>query len=243
MARKLIVLMCLSLAILTSCETDKKNLEKAKTEISDLTAKDQKLSDINGKLETEKSALTQEVAQLKDQNVAQVTELDQLKKSLSQLGQKNETLQKKADQINVEYAQLNKQRDELTAKIVELNKKATPNPDQVNKFGGPDKQAQLSKEVNLSPCDALIEYMRKSHAVVEGYKAEERKSKLDETRTTYAAKMTEAPAAGRKAAIEWVKELNRSWDRRQDDATTSRLARLKNAVLKACGKTAAEAGF
>ena len=85
--------------------------------------------------------------------------------------------------------------------------------------------------------------MRKSHAVVEGYKAEERKSKLDETRTSYAAKMTEAPAAGRKAAIEWVKELNRSWDRRQADATTSRLARLKNAVLKACGKTAAEAGF
>ncbi len=155
--------MCLSLAILTSCETDKKNLEKAKTEISDLTAKNQKLSDINGKLETEKSALTQEVAQLKDQNVAQVTELDQLKKNLSQLGQKNETLQKKADQINVEAAQLKKQKDELTAKIVELNKKATPNPDHVNKFGEPDKQAQPSKEVNLSPCDALIEYMRNSH--------------------------------------------------------------------------------
>ncbi len=242
MAKNLIVVMCLSLAMLASCGTDKKNLEKARTEISDLTAKNQKLSDANGALANEKSALTQEVAQLKDQNLAKVTELDHLKKNLSELLQKNEALEKKADQAGAAVAQLKKQKDELTAKIVELNKKATPNPDHVNKFEGSDEQGQLVNEANLSPCDALIQYMRKGRSIIEGYKAEERKSKLDEVRTSYAARLIEAPAAGRKAAIEWVKELNRSWDRHRDDATP-RLVRLKNAALKACGKTAAEAGF
>ncbi|MGO8821521.1 MAG: hypothetical protein ACLQT6_18670 [Desulfomonilaceae bacterium] len=242
MARNLIFLMCLSLAMLTGCGTDKKNLEKAKTEISDLTAKNQKLSDAYGALVTEKSALTQEVAQLKDQNLAKVTELDQLKKNLSELLQKNEALEKKADQTSAAVAQLKKQKDELTSKIVELNKKATPNPDHVNKFGDPDKQAQTKQETSLNPCDALIEYMKHGQSIIKSYKGEERKSKLEQARASLAAKMTDAPAAGRKAAMEWVKELNRSWDRHQDDATP-RLVRLKNAALKACGKTAAEAGF
>jgi septal ring factor EnvC (AmiA/AmiB activator) len=242
MVRKLIILMCLSLAILTSCETDKKNLEKAKAEISELTAKNQQLADVKGHLETDKSALTQEIAQLKDQNVALGAERDQLKNNISELVRKNEAIQKKSEQTDAEVTKLKKQKDELMAKIVDLNKKSTPNPDHVNKFGDSDKQTLLNQQSNLTPCDALIEYMRKCRSIVENYKGGERKSKLEETRISYAAKMTEAPVAGRKAAIEWVKELNRSWDRHPDD-NAPRLVRFKNAALKACGKTAAEAGF
>lgn len=242
MTKKLIIVMCLSLAVLTGCETDKKNLEKAKVQISELTIQNQQLSNVKATLETEKATLTEELGQLKNQNGTLSAQVDELRKNLSELFQKNEVLQKKADQTSAEVVQLKKQKDELKSKIAELNKKVTPNPDHVNKFGETDKQAQTKQQTSLSPCEALVEYMKQGQSIIKGYKGEERKSKLEEARASLAAKMNDAPLAGKKAAIEWVKELNRSWDRHQDDGTP-RLVRLKDAALKACGKTAAEAGF
>ena len=243
MARKLIIVMFLSLALLTSCENDKKNLEKAKTQISELKAKNKQLSDLKGRLEAENSALAQEMAQIRDKSASMGAELDQFKKNLSDLTQKNEALQKKNDVATAEVVQLKKQKDELTAKISDLNKKVNPSPEQINKFGQPGgQQPQIKEGKELSPCEALIEYMRKCHSIIENFKAGERKAKLEETLKAYQTKMNEVPPPGKKAAIDWVKELGRSWDRRHDD-NTPRLVRLKNAALKACGKTSSEAGF
>ena len=125
MVRKLIIVMCLSLAILTSCETDKKNLEKAKAEISELTAKNQQLSDVKGHLETDESALTQEIAQLKDQNVA-LGRNGIAQNNASQLVQKNEAIQKKSEQTDAEVTKLKKQKDELMAKMVRAKEKKQP---------------------------------------------------------------------------------------------------------------------
>ncbi|MGC8658266.1 MAG: hypothetical protein ACP5U1_04260 [Desulfomonilaceae bacterium] len=242
MARRLIIVICLSLALLTSCENDKKNLEKAKTEISELKVKNQQLSDLKVRLESENSALAQEMAQIRDKNTALAADIEQFKKNLSDLTQQNEGLQKKNEVAGAQIAQLNKLKDELKAKISDLSKKVAPNPEHINKFTQSGQEAQTKLDKELSPCDALLEYMAKCRSIVQNFKGGERKSKLEETFATYQAKMKDAPPPGRMAAIDWVKELNRSWDRRQDDKTP-RLMRLKNAALKACGKTAKDAGF
>ncbi len=247
----LVMILCLVfLGSLTSCGPSKKDFEDVKTQLSDLTAKNKSLSELNERLTIEKSGLTKELDSLKDKNSALSAESDQYKKDTSSLAQKNEELSKTYKQLEVEVGKLKVKNDQLSAQVAEL-KKQRQNLDQSRqqldsnqplRFKEDSSSQAVKPRAALTPCDALIEYMLKSREIVQKFKNPERKTKLEELYSAYSSKIDPAPANAKKAAVEWVKELSRSWDKHHNE-TVSRLLRLRNTVLKECGKSPAEAGL
>lgn len=248
----LAMILCLVfLGSLTSCGPSKKDFEDVKSQVADLTAKSQSLSELNERLTAEKSALGKELDGLKTKNAALSTESDQYKRNVSDLTQKNEELSKTYKQLETEVSKLKAKNDQLSAQVNELKKKLSqitdhPSPqadtNQPLRFKEDSSSQAVKPQGALTPCDALIEYMLKSREVVQKFKNPERKTKLEELYSAYSSKIDPAPAKAKKAAVEWVKELSRSWDKHHDD-TVSRLLRLRNTVLKECGKSPAEAGL
>ena len=247
----LVMILCLVfLGSLTSCGPSKKDFEDVKTQLSDLTAKNKSLSELNERLTIEKSGLTKELDSLKDKNSALSAESDQYKKEASGVTQKNEELSKTYKQLEVEVGKLKVKNDQLSAQVAEL-KKQRQNLDQSRqqldsnqplRFKEDSSSQAVKPRAALTPCDALIEYMLKSREIVQKFKNPERKTKLEELYSAYSSKIDPAPANAKKAAVEWVKELSRSWDKHHNE-TVSRLLRLRNTVLKECGKSPAEAGL
>lgn len=247
----LVMILCLVfLGSLTSCGPSKKDFEDVKTQLSDLTAKNKSLSELNERLTIEKSGLTKELDSLKDKNSALSAESDQYKKEASGVIQKNEELSKTYKQLEVEVGKLKVKNDQLSAQVAEV-KKQRQNLDQSRqqldsnqplRFKEDSSSQAVKPRAALTPCDALIEYMLKSREIVQKFKNPERKTKLEELYSAYSSKIDPAPANAKKAAVEWVKELSRSWDKHHNE-TVSRLLRLRNTVLKECGKSPAEAGL
>jgi uncharacterized coiled-coil DUF342 family protein len=248
----LVMILCLVfLGSLTSCGPSKKDFEDVKTQLSDLTAKTKSLSELNERLTIEKSGLTKELDSLKDKNSALSAESDQYKKDASGLAQKNEELSKTYKQLEVEVGKLKVKNDQLSAQVAELKKKQSQSADhpspqadtnQPLRFKEDSSSQAVKPRAALTPCDALIEYMLKSREIVQKFKNPERKTKLEELYSAYSSKIDPAPAKAKKAAVEWVKELSRSWDKHHNE-TVSRLLRLRNTVLNECGKSPAEAGL
>ncbi len=251
MARAFMTVTCLFAIALAGCGTCKKDLEDAKTQIADLTSRNQQLAEGTKRLEMEKSALAKEMAVAKDRNSELSTELTQAKKSLSNLAEKNEQLRKERASVGAELTKLKKENAELTSTMKELKQQAEPPASQVGKPGRSDRELrpQADKDTRealpsaaVSPCDAVIEYMRRSGAVIERYKGAERQSRLDQVRVAYADKMKDAPRVARETAEKWLQEMIRTWDQPADDSTF-RTLQLRNAVLNACGKSPTQAGF
>ena len=250
--RFLAIILCLVfLGSLTSCGPSKKDFEDVKSQVADLTAKSQSLSEMNERLTAEKSALGKELDGLKNKNAALSTESDQYKKNTSDLAQKNEELSKTYKQLETEVSKLKAKNDQLSAQVNELKKKLSQNTEhpspqtdanQPLRFKEDSRSAGVAPSRASTPCDALIEYMLKSREIVQKFKNPERKAKLEELYSAYSSKIDPAPAKAKKAAVEWVKELSRSWDKHHNE-TVSRLLRLRNTVLKECGKSPGEAGL
>jgi len=250
--RFLAIILCLVfLGSLTSCGPSKKDFEDVKSQVADLTAKSQSLSELNERLTAEKSALGKELDGLKTKNAALSTESDQYKKNASDLAQKNEELSKTYKQLETEVSKLKAKNDQLSAQVNELKKKLSQNTEhpspqtdanQPLRFKEDSRSPGMAPSRASTPCDALIEYMIKSREIVQKFKNPERKAKLEELYSAYSSKIDPAPAKAKKAAVEWVKELSRSWDKHHNE-TVSRLLRLRNTVLKECGKSPAEAGL
>jgi chromosome segregation ATPase len=171
MARGFLIATCLFAIALAGCGTCKKDLEEAKAQISDLTGKNQKLSEGVQRLNTEKSDLARELADFKDRDAALSKELGQVKKSLSNLAEKNEELRKKRADIEAEVSKLKKENADLTSEIA-LLKKPTESA-----LKPPSRPAKTTAELHAkpaadqpesllraagSPCDAVIEFMRRA---------------------------------------------------------------------------------
>lgn len=248
MKKRLVLLVFLSLVVVAGCGTYKKDLEQAKTQIGDLSTKNQRLSEVVSRVETEKASLMKERDSLNQKIDVVTAEVAMLRKANAELAQQGKALGKKNEQTEGELHKLKKENTDLRTQNEALKKQVASalaqtgeRPD--GRGESPTDSARpplksVSKDTSSrnssNPCDAVLSYMKNSRSVVQQYKGKERASKLEEVRVAYESKMTEAPAVARKSAEEWVKEFSRSWDKTRDDSVI-RLLTLKNAVLRGCG--------
>ena len=94
----------------------------------------------------------------------------------------------------------------------------------------------------LSPCDAVVTFMKASEAIIRQQKEAERTRSLRQVKEQYTPKIKGAPEETIKAAENWLKEWPKLWDESTDDGVF-RLLQLRGIVLKACGKSPDEMRF
>lgn len=100
--------------------------------------------------------------------------------------------------------------------------------------------AQAKEE--LSPCDAVIEFMKTSKGIIQQQKGKEGAKSLEQIKKQYAPRMQGAPAKAVKAAKDWVKEGTKSWDHVSALNIRER-NRLLGVVQDACGKSSDSDGL
>ena len=71
----------------------------------------------------------------------------------------------------------------------------------------------------LSPCDAVVAFMKASEAVVRQQKGTERTKSLEQVKQQFAPRMKGAPEKAIKAAEDWVKEGTKFWDQSRGDGS------------------------
>jgi hypothetical protein len=236
------VLLSVLLLMISGC--GRKELEDAKQQIDKLTAENKKLTELSASLDNDKNRLNQELKTLSDKNSRMQRELDQLNKSRATLSDENKKLKEKSSAIEQEIASLKSEKSRQAQEIEDLKKR-------LNDLAPPSKSPALipgeigpqgSQPKELSPCDAIIEFMKVSEQVVRQQKGNERARSLDQVHKQYSPRMKGAPQKAIKAAEDWVKEGTKFWDQSPDDAVF-RLLQLRNTVLNACGKSPDSAGF
>jgi hypothetical protein len=234
----------LSVLLLAVAGCGKKELEDAKQQINNLTAENQKLTELSASLDKDKNRLNEQVKTLSDKNSRMQRELDELNKSRATLSDENKKLKDKFTAIEAELASLKREKSHQTQEVEDLKKR-------LNDLAPPSKAPapipgeigpQGSQPKELSPCDAIIEFMKVSEQVVRQQKGNERARSLDQVHKQYSPRMKGAPQKAIKAAEDWVKEGTKFWDQSPDDAVF-RLLKLRNTVLEACGKSPDSAGF
>ncbi|MFC1835179.1 hypothetical protein ACFL2Q_10640 [Thermodesulfobacteriota bacterium] len=97
-------------------------------------------------------------------------------------------------------------------------------------------------EDKKSPCDAVVQYMKKGRAIVQQARGEERDKLLAALKEEFGPKMEGAPAQARRQADAFLEVTRQAWEDRQSDSVF-RILTTRNAALKACKKTPEEAGF
>jgi chromosome segregation ATPase len=172
-------------------------------------------------------------------------DLDDLNKAKGALSAENKELLKKNKVSEDDIASLNSEKARLAKEIEELKKRVTQlapppaSPSAVPAEVGPQSAKQAE---GLSPCDAVIAFMKASEAVVRQQKGTERAKSLEQVKQKFAPQMKGAPEKAIKAAENWVKEGSRFWDQHGGEGTFS-LLQLRNTVLDTCGKSPDAAGF
>lgn len=230
--------------LLTSGCVSKEDLEKAESKLSKVTTENKELSDQIAGLQQEKTRLTDESAQGKKEIEDFKVEIDKLKlmntaieKRSQKLGEDFETSKQENVKLTTDLKSATKEIEELKKRIADFPAKG---PEQT--FHQGSAQPVVKPNENLTPCDAVLEFMRASAQVVRSSKGDERNKALNKLKTDYAEKWSGAPKKAIDSAQAWVKELSRSWDKHHED-TVLQLLKHKKSVLKACGKDDSEAGF
>ncbi len=261
-----ILLLCFCAVLVAGCGTCKEDLERAKRKITAMTAEKQDLSAQVTRLETKKTELTEEAARLSKSNLSLSQDTARLKRSQSglrdevaDLKRKNEEAARAASKLKNENAELKKKIDKLEKQVADLSKSApkpvVPEPIKPSPGKGelkptsekPGAKPGLDKPMakttgGATPCDAVVQFMHKCSAAVRQLKGAERTKSLAAIKKEYAGKMKGAPSTAVQQAEAWVAELNKGWDKSGGDIVFQLLVK-RNAVLKACKKTASEAGF
>jgi hypothetical protein len=161
------------------------------------------------------------------------------------------SLKRKNNELQDEVNALRKQKTDLEQELQEIKK---PKPEAMQPgllpegpAGEPSTESLtrdgLSKpREKLAPCDAVVEFMKKSGAIVRQYKGPERMRMLEEIKQQFSPLMREAPQKALKAAESWVSELSAAWDKPGDDTVFSLLTK-RNAAIDACGKRLEDSGL
>lgn len=222
-------------------------LETAKQNVERLTAENRKFSEIIADLTQGKNKLTEEIAALEAKNRNLTDEVARTQKADQALSKENSELKRKQNDCRNELANLQKDKTSLNDQLDQL-KKQLESPDRTS-IG--DSAGQQSLEASrqspkpreaLNPCDSVLEFMRKTEEIVRRVKGEQRTKQLKDLKQEYAARLNAAPEKARKASLQWVAELERSWDK-PDDNTVFNLLSKRNAVLEACEKDPSSLGF
>ncbi len=233
------------LLMVSGCGRYKEELESANQQIQKLSSEVQRLTEEIARLNQEKSRLSDDSKVVSDKNTRMQRDLDDLNKAKGALSAENKDLLKKNKVAEEEIASLNSEKARLAQEIEELKKRgaqmAPPpaSPASMPTEVGPQSAKQPEE---LSPCDAVLAFMKASEAVVRQQKGTERTKSLEQVKQQYGPKMKGAPEKAIKAAENWVKEGSKFWDQSGGDGVFS-LLQLRNTVLEACGKSPDAAGF
>jgi chromosome segregation ATPase len=230
--------------VLTSGCSYKGDLEKAELRISQVTSENKELSDQITGLRQDKTRLTDEVAQGKKEIEDLKIQIDKLKRvstaleqNARKLGDDYETSKRENIKLTTELKSTAKEIEELKKRIAEIPTKESEKP-----FQRDSAQTIAKPSENLTPCDSVLEFMRRSEQVIRSYKGDERNKLLDKVKSDYAEKWKGAPKTAIDSAQAWVKEMSQSWDKNHE-GTVFLLLKHRNSVLKACGKDSSGTGF
>jgi cell division protein FtsB len=261
-----ILLLCFCAVLVAGCGTCKEDLERAKRKIAAMTAEKQDLTAHVTRLESKKTELTEETTKLSKSNLSLSQDTARLKRSqsalrdeMAALKRKNEEAAREASKLKGENAELKKKIEKLEKQVADLSKpppkrvvpepmKPSPGKGELKPTGEkpgakPGLDRPMAKTTaGATPCDAVIQFMHKCSAAVRQLRGPERTKRVAAIRKEYAEKMKGAPATAVKQAEAWVAELSKGWDKSGGDIVFQLLVK-RNAVLKACQKTASEAGF
>ncbi|MCL5123519.1 MAG: hypothetical protein M1511_03270 [Deltaproteobacteria bacterium] len=233
------------LFMVSGCGRQKEELDSAKQQIEKLDSEIKKLTEEAARLNQEKDRRSDDLKTLSDRNTRIQGELDGLNKANAGLFAENKEIKKKNSLASEEIASLKREKDQLVGKIEELRKQRVDNGPQPKAYtAGPNEVGpESSKKLEeLSPCDAVIAFMKASEAIVRQQKGAERTKSLEQVKQQFTPRMKGAPEKAIKAAEDWVKEGTKFWDK-PSEGSTFRLLRLRNTVLEACGKSPKGAGF
>jgi len=236
------VLLSVVLLMISGC--GRKELEDAKQQINNLTAENQKLTELTASLNKDKNQLNEQIKTLKDKNSSLQRDLDDVNRTRATLTDENKKSKDKIGMMEEELARLHKEQASHAEEIEEYKKRLAESTSMSKPsvpVPGPMRAGEKSEE-NLSPCDATIAFMKASEPIIKQQKGNERTKALEELKKQFAPRMQKAPAKAVKAAEDWVKQAATFWDKSPDDAVY-RLLQLRNAVLDACGKSPDTAGF
>ncbi len=234
----------LSVLLLMISGCGRKELEDAKQQINNLTAENQKLTELSASLDKDKNRLNEEIKTLSDKSSRMQRELDDSNKSKAALTDESKKLKDKITLMEEELARLNREKAQHAEEIEEYKRRLAESVP-LSKPSGivPGQIGSTGKtEEELSPCDAVIAFMKSSEQVIRQQKGNERTKSLEQVKTQFSPRMQGAPAKAVKAAEDWVKEGAKFWDKSPDDAVF-RLLKLRNIVLDACGKSPDTSGF
>jgi DNA repair exonuclease SbcCD ATPase subunit len=233
------------LFMISGCGRYKEELESAKQQIVQLNSEVKRLTEETARLNEEKNRLGDESKALSDKNTQMQRELNDLNKAKAALSNENKEMSKKNSVADEEIASLKREKANLTKEIEELKKRvadmaapAKP-PAAVPTEGGPQSEKQPEE---LSPCDAVLAFMKASEGIVRQQQGPERAKALEQAHQQYAPRMKGAPQKAIKAAEDWVKEGTKYWDR-SPDVALYRVLQLRNIALDACAKSPTQSGF
>ena len=244
-------LVTLAVVAVSGCGTYKEELESAKQQIQLLTQETQSLKNNFARLEEEKNKLNEEMKILTEKDKVLRDQVAALEKAKASLAGELDTANKKMEATQREFESLKKQKKDLESEVEKLKKTPPPPPPLPKESERPSTgapaistppQSVSSPQQTMSPCDALIQYMKKCQAIIRQFKAEERTQKLTQVKQEFAPRMQGAPEKALKAAENWVEEVIRVWDDPREDSAFIILSN-KDVVLKSCNKTPEEAGF
>ena len=261
-----ILLLCFCAVLVAGCGTCKEDLERAKRKIAAMTTEKQDLAAQVTQLESKKTELTEETTRLSKTNLSLSQDSARLKRSQSglrdevaDLKRKNDEAAREASKLKGENAELKKKIEKLEKQVADLSKPppkpVLPEPTKPSLEKGelkptgekPGAKPGLDKPMakttgGPTPCDAVIQFMHKCSVAVRQLKSAERAKRLAAINKEFAGKMQGAPTTAVKEARAWVAELSKGWDKSGGDIVFELLVK-RNAVLKACKKSASEAGF
>jgi len=238
---RLIILMP-AILLVSGCGSYKEELEAARQQIVKLNSENSRLNEETGRLNQEKNRLTEESKIIMEKNAQLSREVGALIKAKASITSENKDLRDRNTAAEEQIASLRTEKEKL-AKDIEGLKKAAIEPTQLSSPLAPDPVAPQGKKTGeMSPCDAVIAYMKASQPIIRQLKGTERAEALERLKQQYAPGMKGAPENAVKAAENWVQDVGKFWDQSKDDAAFT-LLRLRNTVLGACGKSPDEAGF
>jgi len=240
----------LAVALATGCGNYKEKLQEAQQGVEKLTAENKALTEKVASLAQEKTSLKEKLDSAEKKGADLEGQVAGLKKAKKELADTNSELQAKQNEARKEMATLSREKTELLEENERLKKQvastaatgAGDRPVKETLSGPRPSEAATKPSAGLSPCDAVLEFMRKSEQTVRRHHGEERTKLLAQIRQEYSPKMEGAPDKARIASTAWVDELAKSWDK-PGDKTVLNLLLNRNEVLRACNKTPAEAGF
>jgi hypothetical protein len=246
-----VCLACLVLVVASGCGNYKEQLESAKQQIDKLTSESKRSAEVSANLEKERARLSDELKLLSDKSARMEQNIGELQKAKASLDDELGKIRKRNSELQEELSSLKKEKGELLRQVEDLKRSAAelvqPEKLPVSRptETAPDRspREQVARQSGkLTPCDAIVEFMKNSGEIVRQHKGGERAKLLEGVKQVYASQMEGAPEKAKKAAEAWVSELSSSWDSPKDDTVYSLISK-RNAAMAACGKKPQDAGF